>query len=380
MKRGTFLKIIGLTGAFFPYIGMSKSIANKKFFTLEKINGRHFLITPDNKPFFSIGLNHIDSASLRYAENLTIWTDKYGNSMEKWLSEAVRKNLIAWGFNSVGWVQEVVTREPDNHRHSRNFTPEEYRWLDMPYFHMLPFADFHQWENETVNPDFFSKGFEEWCDYVARDEAARLADDPNLIGYFYIDCPTWVHVRKENEWKKPLFDPEKLSSEKGKKELFELAKKYYQVTQDSIRRYDKNHLIFGDRYEANKLIAPEVIKAAVPYIDALSFQHFAPVAKIAENLNHWHGETGLPTLLADCSHTFKNKETGCEIHNTEMYGEMMEILKYINSCVGYHLCGAYIKNHCRKKGLLDENEGQDEELIKQIRRVNHDMQKFVNAF
>ena len=36
-------------------------------------------------------------------------------------------DLHAWGFNSIGWTQEVVTRGLTNHRHSRPFTFEEYQ-------------------------------------------------------------------------------------------------------------------------------------------------------------------------------------------------------------------------------------------------------------
>ena len=97
-------------------------------------------------------------------------------------------DLHAWGFNSVGWTQEVVTRGLTNHRHSRAFTFEEYQWLGLPYCHLLPFADFHQWDVEVRNPDFSSPEFAEWCDYVARACCARMKDDPKLIGYFYIDC------------------------------------------------------------------------------------------------------------------------------------------------------------------------------------------------
>ena len=196
--------------------GQTTQMNAKGFFTIGKRNGRWWLVTPEGKRFFSIGINHIDSATLRYTENAYIWRDKYGNSMQKWLKQ-VREDLRNWGFNTVGWVQEVVTREVMNHRHSRNFTYEEYQWLDMPYCHMLPFVDFHQWEAETINPDFYSKGFKEWCDYVARAHCGRLADDPKLIGYFYCDCPTWVHIRKDNKWKEPLFDPARLESQAGRK-------------------------------------------------------------------------------------------------------------------------------------------------------------------
>ncbi|MHC4627595.1 MAG: twin-arginine translocation signal domain-containing protein, partial [Planctomycetota bacterium] len=248
--------------------GRTTQVNSEGFFTIGRRNARWWLISPEDKKFFSIGLNHIDSATLRYRENARIWRDKYGNSMEKWLAQ-VREDLRSWGFNTVGWVQEVVTREILNHRHSRNFTFEEYQWLDMPYCHMLPFVDFHQWEVETRNPDFYSKGFEQWCDYVARAHCGRLADDPKLIGYFYCDCPTWVHIRKDNR-KGPLFDPAKLESQAGRKELADMAARYYKVAHDAIRRYDKNHLIFGDRYEAKAPLPEEVVRAAIPYVDILS--------------------------------------------------------------------------------------------------------------
>jgi hypothetical protein len=149
-------------------------------------------IDPHGTPFFSVGLNHIDPSALRYPENVDIWRTKYAASLERWLKEAVRPDLQRWGFNTAGWVQEVVTRAPTNHRHPRSFTYEEYQWLDMPYCHMLPFADFHQWEAETKNPDLYSDDFAQWCDFVAKQDCAQFADDPKLIGYFYVDCPTWM--------------------------------------------------------------------------------------------------------------------------------------------------------------------------------------------
>lgn len=343
---------------------------SKQYFTIQKGKGRFLLHDPKGKPFFSIGLNHLDSATLRYPENGSIWQEKYHNSMEEWLKKDVRVNLKKWGFNTVGWTQEVVTRGLTNHRHSRNFTPEEYRWLDMPYCHMLHFADFHQWDAEVRHPDFFKTDFSDWCDYVARDEAARLADDPNLIGYFYLDCPTWVHTAKESKWKGPIFDPELLKTESEKKELARIATQYYKVTHEAVRRYDKNHLIFGDRYEALRLLAEEVILAAAPYVDVLSFQHFSTPAKVAENLSLWHTKTGLPTLVADCSHITGNKTTGYQYHTDQGYKEVYAQLRNEPSCLGYHLCGAYLENRVRKKGLLTEQEKPNEVIFQSIQKVN----------
>ena len=75
------------------------------YFTLGRRGERWMLLTPDRKPFFSVGLNHIDSSPLRYPENLAKWEQRYGNDNIKWIRESVAPNLKSWGFNSVGWVQ-----------------------------------------------------------------------------------------------------------------------------------------------------------------------------------------------------------------------------------------------------------------------------------
>ena len=62
------------------------------FFTLGRRDDHWLLITPDGEPFFSLGLNHIDPASLRYPENIHIWRDKYGGSTRRWIRGAVAPN------------------------------------------------------------------------------------------------------------------------------------------------------------------------------------------------------------------------------------------------------------------------------------------------
>ena len=284
LNRRSFLVgaiALGLS-RFSPPLMHGADISSRGYFRVEMIKDHWWLITPEGQPFFTIGLNHIDPASLRYPENIHIWFDKYEGRTTVWLRKSVAKNLRKWGFNTVGWEQEVTVR---NWKHSRSFTSEEYGALNMPYCHMLPFTESHQWEQHTRHFDFSSPAWKEWCDYVARSHCAELSRDPNLIGYFYSDCPTWIHDRELNKWRGPIFDPGLLKTKAGRKELSRLAQTYYETTHNSIRRYDKNHLILGDRYEANAPIAEEVIEASLRYVDVLSFQDFRdPV----NNLAHWH--------------------------------------------------------------------------------------------
>lgn len=346
------------------------------FFTVAQRHNRWWFVTPAGGSFFSIGLNHIDPSPLRFAENGDLWQRKYGNSMERWLKEAVAPDLRAWGFNSVGWTQEVVTRGPTNHRHSRAFTFEEYQWLGLPYCHQLPFADFHQWEAETRYPDFASAEFADWCDYVARENCARMKDDPKLIGYFYVDCPTWTHTTKFCAWKGPLFDPEKLATETGRKELGEFAARYYRVTHDAIRRYDRYHLILGDRYEANAALPEEVVRAALPFVDMLSFQHFGPPDKVKADLARWHELAGKPVLYADGCRSRKLPD-GAQGHDAKGYAEVLAALRGVRGCVGMHLCGAYLRNPCRRRGLRDGSGRPDAEVLDAMARANREMLEWV---
>jgi hypothetical protein len=246
----------------------------------------------------------------------------------------------------------------------------------MPYCHLLPFTESHQWEKHTVHFDFRSKDWKEWCDYVARSHCAELSEDPNLIGYFYSDCPTWTHSRPGNEWRGPIFDPDRLKTEAGRKELRELARLYYQTTHDAIRRFDKHHLILGDRYEANAPLPMEVVNAAKPFVDVLSFQDFRdPV----NHLNEWHKKTGKPVLLADAAGVRVKSVGEFKSNNGLWYEETLAAMFENPGCIGFHLCGAYQRNKARRRGLLDEMENPDQEHVKQMTAANKKIAERMNA-
>lgn len=352
---------------------------SNNFFTVGQRNGRWWLITPDNEYIFSIGINHVDPAAIRFEASGGIWDSKYGNSMNEWLPK-VKQDLTDWGFNCLGWDQEVVIISPEMHRHSRCFTYEEYQWLDMPYFHLLPVIESHQWEWETKLPDITGTAFKDWCDYIARDKCARLKDDQKLIGYFFTDCPAWIHSNENNSWKAPIFDPEMENSESGRKEIFEKATIYYKTVVDAIRRYDPNHLICGDRYEANAPISESVLQAAIPFVDIFSFQCFGTVDNIYQKLSRWGKYLKKPILLADSMinkegfHGWPPKQDRTQ--DDEQYAEIMKALRRIPECMGFHLCGAYIKNNARRYGLLSQQD-QAEPTTQGIKEVNIEQNEWV---
>ncbi|MBF16192.1 MAG: agarase [Chloroflexi bacterium] len=342
------------------------------YFKLEKIKNKWWFISPSGDIFFSIGLNHFDPSTMRYPENISIWKEKYNSDVKEWLKNSVSINMNKWRFNTIGWVQDVTIR---NFQHSRGFTREEYNIVNLPYCHMLPFTESHQWEKHNNHYDILNSEWEDWCDYVARTHVTEMSDDPNLIGYFYSDCPTWVHTRPVNEWRGPIFDPDFLNSKSGSIELSKLANHYYKTTYESIKRYDKNHLILGDRYEATEKLPDEVINAALPYVDVLSFQDFKnPVA----NMLYWYKKTDKPVILADSAKIKWDTLPGEISYNDgQWYSEILSDLQDNPGCVGFHLCGGYQRNRSRRYGLIDEQEIPDEKNLPKIIKANEKNMKWV---
>jgi hypothetical protein len=383
MNRRNFLKnsIMAASGMMLVHNASGSNFPANSFFRLEQRDGHWWFISPQGEKFWSIGINHIDSATLRYKESGNLWEEKYGNSMKKWLKQ-VKNDITSWNFNSVGWVQEVVTREAENHRHSRSYTFEEYQWLDMPYGHMLPVIDSDQWEVEIKLPDVRSKSFSEWVEYVARDECSRLKDDPKLMGYFYVDCPVWIHTIPDNEWRGSLLDPDMEKTEAGRKEMHDIATAYYKTLHDTIRRYDKNHLIFGDRYELNRPLSKTVLMAARPYVDAFSFQCFKDPVPLYKNLKYWADILKMPVFIADSSRTRNNEQEGqvhgrsFRTHDTGKYEQTLKLIREIPECVGFHLCGAYARNFVRRSGLKNHVDKEGTETV-EITRINGDMEKWI---
>ena len=366
-----------------------KKLKSDLFFSVKEVDGHWWFIDPEGNPFFSIGLNHIDSTGLRYPDNIHIWREKYQSDQMTWIKKGVAENLKKWGFNTIGWVQEaVLVGEKNNrykycmHRHSNNWTVEEYQAAGIPYCHMLPFAEVHQWDLETRHPDVFNEAFEDWCDYVARHYCTVMADDPNLIGYFFSDCPNWIHPSYNPKLKGPWFNPNMLNSKVGRQEFKAAIDQYYKTIVESIRRYDKNHLILGDRLEGKQPLPDIVINTAAKYVDVLSFQYFDSYEKILSDFQKWHEMTGLPILLADAPVPRKRSSRKEFMEEGVSYeGQGEEYISYMRHffkasfMVGWHYCGAYMENRERRFGLLNRFDEPNEEITKYMSQINHEIQE-----
>ena len=344
------------------------------FFRVQRVLGRWWFIDPDGNAFISLGVNHIESSALKYPDNVHIWRERYG-SEERWLKEGVAARLRGWGFNTIGWTQEVVA---PNAQHSPVWEVEQYQWAGMPYCHMLPFVNFATYERHPLYPDVFGPQFEQWVDYVARSYCTDMADDPNLIGYFYVDCPAWTGHAHGPSWADGL----DLEDDTNVAELQRIATRYYTLLHDAIRRYDKNHLILGDRYDGKLGIPRWLLDAMRPTVDVLSIQYYAPWEDMAADLPRWHGTCGKPILLADSAFLAPtellkvSKEARVYVPDQAARGEAYRNFAaaafsepYI---IGWHWC-AFIENRARRSGMVNYRDEPYHELVTRMRGTNREI-------
>lgn len=383
-KRFSRRRFLSRTAALAPAILSSAGIADEGSgsFSIHPFDGnRRLLATPEGKPFFAIGFNHIDSSSLLYPQNIEIWRNRYGSSEERWIKERVSPDLRAWGFNSIGTTEELVLKEPSIHQHSQPWTRDHYNWAGLPYFHTLPFIKSNQWKHGEEWPDVFSEDFARWCEFVARSHCAALADDPNLIGYFFNHAPLLLSHDLRFPDKKPWFNGNQASTESGRKKITSLIRQYYKVTTAAIRQYDATHLIFGDRYDLGIPLPEVVIDAAADYVDALAVNASVPTAETATRMTTLSWRTGLPFIIADADHLTRPavRMAGTR-HDPKKYRTFLESMRECSDCLGVNLCGGFVRNRIRRKGVYDEQENPDIEAVEGFTKVNQEMTKWYRSY
>lgn len=353
------------------------------FFRVEKDGENQCLVDPDGNMFISIGLNHLDSSNLKYHYNLDIWKNKYSSSHDKWIQTGLVPDMKNWGFNTVGWTQEYISGDWGkaldwgvniNLGHSTPWCAENYKTANMPYVLQLRIAEIEDWNGRPNFPDVFSKEFDVYVEWLVRSICVDHADSKNLLGYFFVDIPAWLEHASGRDF--PQLSG--LSKTEREQKVFEVASKYYEVITKHIRSYDKNHLILGDRYNGNKGIPNEVLKAMIPFVDVFSVQYFPANTpeghkQMHEDLEKWHKITGKPVLIADIGNCCKTEMNPERIYDLESQAARAE--DYINSLtpltkepwfVGWHWC-AYVENTARGWGMktpYDEPYNEFVELVK----------------
>jgi len=380
-------------------------------FRVAEVNGRQLFVTPAGHGFFSLGVTHVRHYLDSEARKQLV-TAKYGS--EEGLSQQVVKNLRAWGYNSAGY----------------GVLPPMEKLI--PYVAVLPTGGPVSYsEKNAKHRDIFDPKWQAGARQRIAEECARQKDNPNLIGYFYMDLPAWnleaVRDLPEGNWvtffrNLPADAPGKqrylsFLRERAGGELAKftalykvdaaswdavakadfskvdatnaavraedeaflgiVAAQYYKFYHGTVRAADSRHLILGDRYPGWKVL-DSVIRIASKHVDVISIQPIRETTFNAAKFDEAHALTGLPILLCDQrtrSVPLKENDPADERKSGEAYRAFLEAAIAKPYIIGKHRC-TYIDDiptrDYRRPGLLRDDESSYDTLIELTAAANRD--------
>lgn len=418
------------------------------FFRTEHDGRRWWLVTPEGHAFLSFGINHLYPDLFRQKFNHEAWTKNLGGAdLSNWsqFAPALRKWFLAtcrdYGFNTVGVhnALQIVNQPQPALPYMRPI-----RFVDIPHWKMdVTDASFR---------DVFSQEFARHCDALAREAAVpgdpfligySMTDCPLLteedcrertdviggarrrsrigwprrlrnLGASAAGKHAWVRTMQEiyrgvianfnatyatsfdsfdalaaaSNWR-PDTDRSNGNETRDNIEFLKrVVEKYYQVTRDAIRRYDRNHLFFGDKLNANTDSIDTVLRITSRYTDVVMYQMYARYEVQQPGLDRWSKIANKPFVNGDSAFTM------IAPHMPRPYGPVADSLEQRTEWtdeffrrsfarpefVGWHYCGLIdatqqvARKQARQHSGLMTAFGQPYPILQQvIRRCVDDM-------
>mgnify|MGYP001586340862 CR=1 FL=1 len=324
------------------------------FFRLEK-KDRWWLVTPDGNAFLSFGLNHVMPGLLKRPECIDHWTKAFGDQFVEGYRKKVRADLDALGMNTLG-VHSTLRDLPPGfvpYIHTARFVDIcHYMTPSEKQFHDVFSAEFEthcdrvaQAEVLPRKDDRFLIGYfmTDGPIFTDLDAAAR---SNSVYGAVRKGLPTWPRVlrnlgpeapgkrayttamreryrgavagfnraysaRFESfealeqavNWR-PQADP--ANAAETADNLFFLDRvvdRYYSVAVAAIRKYDRDHLIVGDKLNANTDTPDSIVKLAARHMDLVFYQMYGYWEEQKPIIERWSRLTGKPLFNGDSSYS-----------------------------------------------------------------------------
>ena len=323
-------------------------------------------------------------------------------------AQRVATNLSSWGFNTLGFHNPL---SKSLHSAGQAYYVVELA-VPVPWGWSMPRSALARAFKRNAL-DVFGDAFISAVASNAADVVKAYADDPRVLGYAYTDGPPWtvdddkeeasaraltgagrnIHpwvqaimslpaeAKGKQAWlalmKERYPSPEKAgetyarnvsawselaattawtsvsnatqAAEDSQAFLVKLMRQWYDVRKKSIREYDKNHLILGDKLNMNRDSKhPEQMTQSLrlmrDYVDVINIQYYGPFEKQRDTLELIFRETQKPILNGDTTRdplwTDNPREnTGYYGALGQTYAEDLAKLFSLPYLIGWHHCG-----------------------------------------
>ena len=141
--------------------------------------------------------------------------------------------------------------------------------------------------------------------------------------------------------------------------------KYYEVTKNSIQKYDPNHMFLGDKLNANTDSIDSVLPITSKYTDIIFYQMYARYEVQKPGLDRWNDLVDKPIINGDSAYTMVTE------HMPRPYGPVADNLLqraewteefFVNAFsrknfVGWHYCGLIDATNQNPRKQLRQHSG-----------------------
>ncbi len=334
------------------------------FFRVEKAD-RWWFVTPDGAAFLSFGLNHTDTEYLLQDYNIDFWRAEFGfqdpsePAFRKGFIKKVMKDLAAFGMNTIGcharkevfgkltfpyiqglffartayWIVRSVQDYPDVfsvefekrcERVARRLVlPKKddpfligYTFTNVPILTDLD-ADAHglvPWGSAQPNMPTWPRAL--------RNKGPNAPGKKVFVSLARKHYPTiqeFNHVYKTSfssfdellnseNWSPVVKTVGVDDSNDNRAFLMRILERYYTVACAAIRKFDTNHLIFGDPLNANTGVPDEIVSLVAKHTDLISYQYYGGYDEQSHILDRWSKLTGMPIFNTDSNYAVPYKQ------------------------------------------------------------------------
>lgn len=277
------------------------------YFRTELVEGRWWFVTPDGHLYWNVGVNAVRPA--RGASPATV----------KAFAATAARELRALGFNGLGnGSSTTLPAAPDA----------------LPWSIRLNFISSFAQQHKQTYPTSGHTGYTEQCFPVfhpdfpawARRHAESLTatvTDASVLGIFTdneLQCPVDLldrHLRlpaadpylrhgrlAAQAWLASEGlpnDPARLTLKDRYRFIAHVFATYARIVHDAVRAVDRNHLIFGPRYNNHRgqFDNPWFWPAVGPWIDVVAVNYYALWGPQREEIQEWSAATQRPIILTE---------------------------------------------------------------------------------